>query len=772
MFTTAWLAATESASPTPSASAESMTLAAKKHWAFQPPVRPSLPRVKNAAWIRTPVDYFVLQKLEQQKIQPSPAADRVTLIRRLTFDLTGLPPSPEAIHDFVSDPSADAYEKLVERLLASPHYGERWGRHWLDAAGYFDSNGYFDADSDRPLAYRYRDYVVRAFNADKPFDRFVEEQIAGDELVGFIPDGDVLPEMIDALTATHFLRNAPDGTGESDGNPLEQKVDRYSVLEGNVQILGSALLGLTLQCARCHDHKFEPISQEEYYALQAIFRPAFNPDRWLKPNERVVAIGTRAEREANRQRIAQAEAGLKAVKESIEGLLAPFRKLALEENLDRLDERARKQVREALDAKEKSAEMKALLKQHDALVTIHDEELTNRFPEVASGYESLRQALKKRENQKPAPLPKLAVLFEPADAPPEHHLLVRGVYAREGRAVQPGVPSVLNVSKARFATDSQATNTAAALGDCKIGAVVSTDSPPAAPALKTSGRRLKLARWLTAPQHPTVARVVVNRLWQRHFGEGLVPTLDNMGLSGARPTHPELLDYLATEFIQSGWRLKSLHRLMVLSSTYRQSSASREKAWALDPDNHWLWRSPLQRLDAESIRDALLWASGEIHFEFGGPYVPTDRTEEGQYVVNESKYPGYRRRSIYLQQRRSKPVTFLELFDASQMGVNCTRRQSSTVPLQSLALLNSEFIRARSKGIAARLADQPDELKRIQRAFEMLLGRQPKPDEIEAAQKFLQEQSRHYANKEKPEVQIWADFCQMLAASNGFLYVQ
>jgi len=720
------------------------------HWAFKPPIRPATPKVRNQKWLRNVIDNFVLARLEQNKLLPSPEADRATLIRRLSFDLIGLPPTPQEVDEFVNDKNSGAYDKLVERLLNSPHYGERWGRHWLDAAGYADSNGYFNADSDRPLAYKYRDYVVRSINDDKPFDRFIQEQLAGDELCGYQPDGDITPEMEELLVATHFLRNAPDGTGESDGNPLELKVDRYSVLEGNVQILGSALLGLTVQCARCHDHKFEPIKQTEYYALQAILRPAFDPERWRKPNERALTVGTRVAREENKRQLEKYDREIKALNESLEGLTAPFRKLSLRENLEKVPEPTRAALQKAIDTKEKerTEEMKALLKTNDAVVQIKDEDLLKRFPELAAGHTSLKDAIKKREAERPSPLPQIAVLTEPDTELPKHHLLVRGVYANEGAEVPPGVPAVF----------------------CTAG---NSYQPASSSGQKNSGRRLALARWLTSPEHPVVARVLVNRVWQHHFGEGLVATVDNLGITGAQPTHPDLLDYLATEFVQSGWKLKSLHRLIVTSATYRQSGALRDAAYAVDPENKLLWRYPLQRLDAESVRDAILFTCGDLNLEVGGPYVPTKANSDSQVVVDEAN-AGAKRRSLYLQQRRTHPLTLLQVFDTAQMNPNCTRRNPSTVSLQSLALLNSDFIRARSRAFAQRLEKEcgADGNQRLERTFLLALGRKPNPAERSAAEEFLQAQAAHYADKPDKTGRVWTDFCQMVLAGNSFLYVE
>jgi hypothetical protein len=483
------------------------------HWAFQPLMRPSVPAGEHSA-----IDAFVSSALAKSGRALAAQANRRTLIRRLSLDLRGLPPSPVEVADFLDDTRPDAYERLVEVFLASPRYGERWGRHWLDIVAYADSNGYFSADSDRPLAWKFRDYVVHSINADKPLARFIQEHIAGDELAGYTAGGDVRPEMVEPLIATHFWRNAPDGTSESDGNPLEVKVDKYAVIEGNVQVLGSAFLGVTMQCARCHDHKFEPIAQSEYYGLQAIIRPAFDPERWLKPNERSIEVGLRAEREAHKRRTVEAERDLKTFKDSLEGLTAPFLKQALDENLAPLDASLRKTIQKAFDTKEKERtdEMKSLLKTNAALVDISEEALQKKFPTFAAASETIRKAIKKREGEKPAPLDRIAATFEPTNAPPPHHLLVRGNHATEGKEIAPRAPAIFN------SIDASPTR---------------TDAPcsSAADGLNSSGRRLALARWLTSTNNPIVARVLVNRVWHYHFGQGLVSTPDNLGQSGAPP---------------------------------------------------------------------------------------------------------------------------------------------------------------------------------------------------------------------------------------------
>ncbi|HRI11660.1 MAG TPA: DUF1549 and DUF1553 domain-containing protein [Verrucomicrobiota bacterium] len=740
---------------------------APSHWAFISPVRPPLPEPRTLGWAQTPVDRFIIVRLESQGQSPAPEADRRTLIRRLSFDLRGIPPTPDEVGAFLSDSQREAWANLVDQFLASPSYGERWGRHWLDIAGYADSNGYFNADSDRPLAWQYRDYVVRSINEDRPFDRFIQEQVAGDELVGYVPDGDVTPDMVDPLIATHFFRNPPDGSGESDGNPLEVKVDKYAVIEGNVQLIGHAFLGLTLQCARCHDHKFEPITQTEYYGLQAILRPAFDPDHWLKPNERTITVGTRAEREDNKRRIEAGDRELKTLRAGLEGLIAPFRRQFIDENLASLDEAVRKSVREALDTKEKerTEAMKTLLKQHATLVDIADDALAKRFPDMASARRALDSGVARVEATRPAPLPKIAALFEPTGTPPAHHLLSRGVHANEGAEVGPCVPASL----------------------CRAGESTNwfdpTNSGKAKPA--TSGRRLALARWLTAPDNPLVARVLVNRVWAHHFGQGLVPTVDNLGRSGAKPTHPELLDWLATEFVRSGWSLKHLHRLILNSATWKQAgegegkligdqraidegSGVSRRLGAVNADDPNYARFPLRRLDAEASRDAILAVSGELDWTSGGHYVPIKTDEAGQIVVDETR-PDSRRRSLYLQQRRTQPVAWLQVFDGPQPNPVCIQRNQATVALQSLSMLNSDFIRRHSRAFAERLHASGHG---IDQAFELAWSRPPVEEERAAAERFLATQSTHYSGQSDANLRAWSDLCQMLLASNQFLYVE
>jgi mono/diheme cytochrome c family protein len=728
--------------------APGLKAAAKVHWAFQPPLRPTVPTVKHGDRVRTDVDRFVAAVLEKKGLTLSPEADRLTLIRRVSFDLVGLPPTLAEIDVWLNDKSVDAYERMVDRYLASPHYGERWGKYWLDTAGYADSNGYFSADTDRPLAWRYRDYVIRAFNQDKPYDQFVREQLAGDELAGFVPGGDVTPDMAESLVATHFLRNAPDGTGESDGNPDEVRTDRFTVLEGSLQVTMNSLLGITIQCARCHEHKFEPISHEEYYKLQTILFPAYCPDRWKAPKDRVISIGSKAERDNHQRRTERIDRQVKALETSLAALAGPFEEQLIEERLAGLEAGERVAVLQAVATpKEKrTKEQQALLKKHVEPLKIGDEDLAKRFPEYAPARDVLKKAIAERQKEKPAPLETLSVFVETDAKPPPHHLLLRGQHNAPGKEVEPGVPLAFATAKNSYEL-------------------------PAKPAGQvSSGRRAAFARWVTSPENPLFARVMVNRIWQRHFGVGIVATPDNLGQSGAAPSHPELLDYLATEFARSGWSIKAVHRLILNSAVYRQVSSNPQ---SIDPDNRLLARYPLRRLDAEAIRDTMLAVSGELDPRAGGKYVPTKRTDRGGVEVDE-KHEGARRRSVYLQQRRSQVTTFLELFDAPAIVNTCSNRTVSTVPLQSLALLNSGFARTRAAAFARRLHNEagPEADKRVALAFQLACGRQPSDKEREAVRRFLATQQELYAADKNSEQKVWTDFAQMVLASNAFLYVE
>ncbi|MBI2825034.1 MAG: DUF1553 domain-containing protein [Planctomycetia bacterium] len=740
-----WVASGAAGLPT----AEEAAKPGPDHWAFVPPARPQPPEVAHAERVGNEVDRFLLAALERRGLGFAPEADRATLARRVSFDLTGLPPAPDEVAAYLADETEGAYRRMVERCLASPRYGERWGQHWLDAAGYADSNGYFNADSVRPLAYRYRDYVIGAVNADKPFDRFIQEQLAGDEMAGYEPGGDVTPDTAALLVATHLLRNAPDGTGESDGNPDELRVDRFAVLEGTVQIVASSMLGLTVQCARCHDHKFEPVTQEEYYGLQAIFWPSYCPDKWRKPAERTTSIATRAEREEHARLTKEIDEKIKGLKDALAELADPVRKDLVEEKLAKLDEPLQSQLREALGRKNKKQTDadRELIKAHEKELAVTDDDVAAKSAEYNQARAKTNEEVSGLERQRPRPLEQIALLWEVQSPAEPHHLLVRGDYRAPGPEVGPSVPRSLLSGGMQYKAEK-------------------------APG-RGSGRRTALARWITDSRHPLLARITVNRIWQHHFGRGIVTTADNFGYTGAIPTHPELLDYLATEFIAGGWSVKAVHRLILNSSAYRQSSTASESAGRADPDNVLLSRFPLLRLDAEGIRDAMLRTSGELDLAGGGPFVPTMRQEDGEVIVEE-KLSGACRRSIFLQRRRTQINTMLDVFDAPQVVTNCTRRNTSTIATQSLSLLNSQFVTARAKAMADRLAREAgdDPGARIAHAFLLAYGRAPRAAERAAAEAFVAAQPAAYASQADAQQRAWQDLCQMLLASNAFLYIE
>ncbi len=908
-----------------------------RHWAFQPLQNSSLPAVANASRVRSSVDQFIQATLEANGLTLGHEANKPTLIRRVAVDLTGLPPTPGDVADFVADDAPDAYERMVDRFLASPYYGERWGKWWLDVAGYADSNGYFNADSDRPLAYRYRDYVIRSINADKPFDQFIREQIAGDELSGFDPkqhERHATPEMIDLLEATHFLRNSPDGSGESDGNPEEVMIDRYFALEGAQQILGSSLLGLTIQCSKCHDHKFEPITQREFYQLQAYLHPVFNMQKWLKPNERFTHAALPGEVEAWETQQREAETRVATLRTEFTRWLREHRPIAgvlfsddfdgpeatflanwsntapgddapggtgavtlvagnaakpespaavrangtlriieggpsgdkwistkrafdwtpnqpgewIQATFDLLDNKVNSDDKPAeriafflalhdfndngstaggnilidgnpaggagvhldypgtdqshrgvigksgyapgrnfgvrvtnLDGQkfkleqlvdwlpeERTLELNAVdlpdggfgfefccnrsfivdnVTVESSTGSTQDEAAQSALKMFRTEYESRRKTLadvvadiQKRQAARPG---KIAWASDIAPEPPNVPILLRGNVTTPGEFVQPAPLRVISGTAA---------------------------------ATPVSARRTGLADWFTRGDSlasALMARVQVNRLWERHFGRGLVATLDNLGVSGAAPSHPELLEWLAAEFVSSGWSIKQLHRAILISATYRQSSQLNDAAFAIDPDNRLLWRQPVRRLDAESIRDGMLFVSGSLERRFGGTYIPTQRSSAAEVVVNDSQ-AGAHRRSVYLQQRRTQTLSLLNLFDAPAVTFNCVQRPTTTMPLQSLSQLNSEFSLARAADFVRRLEREapPDPRHRARMAFELATGHAPSNVELRASLSFLEEQARAYEPAENASPRAWTDLCQMLLSSNGFLYVE
>lgn len=640
-------------------------------WSFQPVVKQTIPQFPAEARIRTPVDAFLLKAMPDG-LTFSPDADRLTQLLRVSFDLIGLPPTPEKIQQFLSDDSPAAYERAVDELLESPHYGERWGRHWLDVAGYADSEGRTNQDAVRDWSYKYRDYVIRAFNINKPFDRFLHEQLAGDELAGPIK-GDLTAEQIDLLTATGYLRMAADGTGSGDNS----EEARNLVMADTLQIVSTSLLGLSVACAQCHDHRYDPISHTDYFAMRAVFEPALDWKHWKTPAQRRVSLYTQNDREAAARIEAEAQVILKERTEK----QSRYMEEAFAKELENYEEPLREQINVAYHTpdKERTPEQKALLKKNPR---------ANITPGVLYQYnqaaaDDLKKDLERAEEIR-ARKPHeefIRALTESTGAAPETHLLHRGDHRQPKQVVQPAAMTVL----------------------CAEDQFVSFS--PKDESLPTTGRRLAFARWLTSPGNPITARVLVNRIWLHHFGHGLVDTPADFGKMGAKPTHPELLDWLATELMESGWNLKQMHRTMVLSTAYRQSSRLDPRKSAIDEINQYYWRRNITRLDAEVLRDRVLATTGTLDLTQFGPAVPVKEDSDGMAKIDSP----VERRSLYLQQRRSLPISMLQAFDAPVMAVNCERRPSSTVATQSLMLMNSPFALEHALRLAERVMQSNSE---------------------------------------------------------------
>ena len=702
----------------------------RQFWAFQPPQQVSPPasddqgvfsfgappgsqsteRVDHTgAKVRIPIDAFVLEKLNAVGLSLSPEADLRTLIRRAYFDLHGLPPTPEEIDVVVNDSDPQAYEKLIDRLLDSPRYGERWGRYWLDAAGYSDSEGKTDQDLPRPSAYRYRDYVIRAFNADKPYDRFLLEQLAGDELCDYEHAAEITPEIYDNLVATGFLRMAPDATWSEATNYVP---DRLAVIADELQVLGSAVMGLTIHCARCHSHKFDPIPHRDYYRLAAVLKPALDEHDWLIPSTTTAYRGTQ-ELSACRyllqvlpEELAELKAHNDPLQTQIDELEASkergthiARERVLQERITMLPESERDAVVMALSISldERDEQQNTLIDK--AVEQLKVDDTLNENAEYKQQVEqSDKQLTELRGKLKPTPV--IRALWDQGNPSPTY-ILRRGEHTQPTRRVGPGVPSVLTDGRTPF------------------------DVRPPWPDAKTTGRRLAFAKWLVDPNHPLTARVMVNRIWMHHFGRGIVETPANFGQMGARPTHPELLDWLAIEFVRRDWSIKAMHRMMMIASTYRQSSHFTDEQQRLDSKNELYSRMPLRRVEAEVVRDAMLWVAGRLDETRFGAADPIDARSDGLVTVRGTEN-GWRR-SIYVQQRRTKIPTMLESFDLPPMSPNCLQRSTSTVAPQALHLLNDAQVYELARRFAERIRHETgDEPQRwIDRAFQVALGRTP-----------------------------------------------
>ena len=629
--------------------------ARQTHWAYQKPAPQAPPAVKNEQWVVNGIDRFILAKLEAKNLAPAAPATPAELIRRATFDLTGLPPTPQDVAAFEADPSPAAYDRLLDKLLASTAYGQRWGRHWLDLARYADSGG-FHNDIDRPNAWRYRDYVIDSFNADKPYGQFVREQLAGDEIV----TGDAKTDA-DALAATAFCRNGP-----SNEDNVGKDAEKYRIeeLDDVISTTSSVFLGLTVGCARCHDHKYDPIPQTDYYRLLAIFNSTTKKDVPLTAGGAVdIAKGARPQSSPDKA----AKAG-----------------------------------------------------------------------------------------------PAVMIVTDIGPKPRATHLLWRGDVKNVGPLVEPGVP--------------------VALTDKPI------DFPAASANAKTTGRRLALANWIASPDNPIAWRVLANRLWTHHLGRGLVPTPNNLGVNGEPPSHPELLDWLAAQTIANGGRLKAMHKLIMTSATYRQSSRPDSAAFAaglaIDPENVLLWRANKRRLEAEAVRDSILFVSGNLNPKAGGPgikpRIPADMlvaSQRNKWPTVTQEGPTHWRRSVYIYVKRQLQFPLLELFDAPPSTQTCGLRQNSTVPTQALVLMNDEFTNDQSRYFARNVIQEvgDDPAKQADRAIRVALCQAPTSERLADAVAFIND--RRAAQKEagvapaEIDKLALADLCHVLINCNEFLYL-
>jgi hypothetical protein len=703
--------------------------AAGKHWAFGPVRKPQPPR-DPSGWAGGPLDCFIAAGQRQRRVRPVAAADRRTWLRRVTFDLIGLPPTPEEIAAFLADPSAEAHARVVDRLLSSPRYGERWGRHWMDLVRYADTAG-DNADYPIPEAALYRDYVIDSFNADKPYDEFLREQLAGDLLARQGPPA----KYAERIIATTYLALSRRYLTA----PYEQW---HLTLEDTIDATGRAFLGLTLRCARCHDHKFDPIRQEDYYALYGIFAstqfPYAGSEEFASkkfPRDHFVPLLPPAEAqpklEAHRKKLADLRNKIARIEKEdplAKRVAALNRILGIETAL----------VRELEGTKQPADDVKAEATRH----TRQRDETKVRLQAKVAPLRSELFALER--TNLPADLPGAYAVSDgkPTDVP----LQRSGDPERPGPVVRRGVPKFLAGSRPFVI-------------------------PPG------SSGRLELACWLTAPENPLTARVMVNRIWQHHFGKGLVQTPSNFGLSGQPPSHPELLDWLARRFIESGWSIKAMHRLIVLSQTYRLASVPDSTNAAHDVANSGYWHFDRRRLDAEAIRDAMLAVSGALDLRRPGrhPFPPMTSWTWTQHAPFKEVYPS-QHRTVYLMTQRLQRHPFLALFDGPDTNVTTDTRTRSTVPLQALYLMNNPFVTEQAKALAARLLRGSPELRqRVRQGYELAWGRLPVDAEIEAARRYLERSEQELIRLDVPpetqELETWTSLARVLLDANEFVYV-
>jgi len=720
-----------SVDPAALAALENMEISpeARNYWAFKLPLQAPVPNA--SADLRNPIDRFLEKTRREKDLKAAPRADRLTLVRRAYMDLIGLPPTPSETEEFLSDNSPEAWGHLIDKLLASPHYGERWGRHWLDVARYADSDG-FEQDFDRPNAWLYRDYVVRSLNQDKPYNIFIKEQVAGDELE---------TKSADTMIATGFLRAGPRVHFREKDTPER----RFDYLDDVMATIGRGILGLTVQCARCHNHKFDPIPQKDYYALQAAIFGYVETTYPLVPKE---------EADAYNKKVAEIDAQIKPLRERIAEIEAPYREKLKAEALRKYPENVQRAVEKPENERTPGEKLLATQVIEGGLNVNGPTVERALTPEHAAERKALNDRIAALQKEKPQPIPVADIVTDgdyrftplgPGDdvigcvkcriqeaegtflhtgparyQVPPSYFLVRGDPASKGSLMKPG-----------FITVATYGNPA-------------TEIPPADG--RTSGRRRALAEWLASRENPLAPRVIVNRVWHHHFGRGIVPTLDNFGKMGDPPTHPELLDWLTVEFMNRGWSIKQLHKLMITSEAYQMASAYTDaEDLEKDPQNQYLWRYRPQRLDAEIVRDGILRASGVINLAVGGtpvrPPLPETLIKSTIYNVwkNQDDGPGVWRRSLYVYRKRGMMFPMFEVFDMPDSNFSAGRRSVSTVPTQALTLINNDFVLKQAQLFADRVKKEAgdDPVKQIRLAYRIALTRPPDETELALATDLL-----------------------------------
>jgi len=715
----------------------------RKHWAFRPPRRP--------AWGNS-IDDFVERQLRQAGLDFSPQADRDTLIRRAYLDLIGMPPSLTQWRRWNETRDPAWYARMIDELLASPHYGERWGRYWLDLAGYADSEGGISADPIRQVAWKYRDYVIEAFNEDKPYDQFLLQQLAGDELIDH-ENADVITEtMVKNLVATGFLRMGIDETGSRTMNFVPE---RLKVIDDAITIVSSGLMGMTMACARCHSHKYDPIPQRDYYRFKAIFQGALDEHDWKTFKNRRLRVAT----DEQRLRIAGVNPPLEA---KVKKLQSRQRSLFVESQLALLrhhypqqseeDNRATLVAVKVAD-NQRTLPQKILVERLQRAELVAESDQPDFYNDAVAAIDRIEREIHELRVQMEPPAT-LRALWD-VGRPSPTYLLRRGEHDKPGPLVGPGVPSVLTDGKTPFDA-----------------------SPPFPAGTPKTGRRLALARWLIEPDHPLTARVMVNRLWQHHFGNGLVKDPENFGVQSEDPTHPELLDFLAVEFVEQDWSVKTMHRQIMMSRTYRQLSRVTERHRLKDPQNRSLSRMPMRRLDAEALRDSLLLVAGKLDRTPGGLPDPVSVDRDGMVSVWPNR-DGLWRRSVYLQYRRTEIPSMMDTFDYPRMGPNCISRTISIVSPQSLMMMNNGHVRHLAESLAARVSRLVDEGSEseagdsrseatVKLLYQLTTSRMPTPNEMRLGTEALADLCMAWNGDRQAALQT---YCHALLNSAAFLYV-